>query len=95
VGTGWVLLEQVNRLLRLRLRRLLHLLLCLPHLSLVVWVVVATVDGMVVNWRSQGPGIANVVYLYAAVRQEGVHGPSPMLGEYFRRCLRRRSLCVP
>jgi hypothetical protein len=95
VGIGLVLPEQVTRLphlcLLLLLRYLPHLRLCL----LGVWVVAVVVDGMVVDWRSQGPGIANVGCLYAAVRQEGLCGPSPMLSECFLQCLCRRSLHVP
>jgi hypothetical protein len=94
VGTGLVLLEQVTRLPHLRLLLLLRYLPCLRLRLLGTWVVAVAVDGTVVDWHSQGPGIANVGYSYAAVRQGGLHGPSPMLSEYFLRCLRRRSLHV-
>jgi hypothetical protein len=96
-GTGLVLPEQVTHLLHLRLLLLLCYLprLCLHLRLLGVWVVVVAVDGMVVNWRSQGPGIANMGCLYVAVRQEGLRGLSPMLGECFLQCLHLHSSCVP
>jgi hypothetical protein len=57
--------------------------------------VVVAVDEMAVGWRSQVPGIASVGYLCAAVRQEGLRGPSPMLSECFLWCLRLHSLRAP
>jgi hypothetical protein len=86
-GTGLVLLEQVTRLPHLCLLLLLHYLPRLRLRLLGAWVVAVAVDGTVVNWRSQGPGIANVGYSYAAVRQEGLHGLSLMLGGCSLRCL--------
>jgi hypothetical protein len=95
--TGLVLLARVI-LLRCLLPHLLHRLLhCLLHRHFLlrgVWEVVVVVGGMVVSLYFQGSGIANEECLCFVVHLVGLRGPSLVLGECFRRCLRLHSLRV-